>query len=83
VIVAWEPLPAVAHCITAIKPDAPVAHRCLSDNFVSRSLFTTAISHLRNACGTYASYGEGLIGNSNQYIERVDLIIKKLSRQGG
>jgi carbon-monoxide dehydrogenase large subunit len=36
VIVAWEPLPAVAHCITAIKPNAPVAHRCLSDNFAAR-----------------------------------------------
>ncbi len=57
--------------------------KSIPQNERSRSLFTTAISHLRNACGTYASYGEGLIGNSNQYIERVDLIIKKLSRQGG
>ena len=57
--------------------------KSIPQNERSRSLFTTAISHLRNACGDYASYGQGLIGNSNQYIERVDLIIKKLSRQGG
>ncbi len=58
-------------------------NKSIPQNERSRSLFTTAISHLRNACGDYASYGQGLIGNSNQYIERVDLIIKKLSRQGG
>ena len=57
--------------------------KSIPQNERSRSLFTTAISHLRNACGDYASYGQGLIGNSNQYIERVDLIIKKLSRQSG
>lgn len=57
--------------------------RTIPQNERARVLFGTAISHLQNACGTYGSYGEGLIGNSNQYIERVDLIIKKLSRQTG
>jgi hypothetical protein len=46
-------------------------------------MFQTSINHLQNACGDYRSYGQGLIGNANQYITRVDAIIKKLSSSGG
>ncbi len=45
-------------------------------------LFQQAISNLGGACGTYGSYGQGLIGNANQYIERVNLILRKMG-QGG
>lgn len=44
--------------------------------------FRTAINHLQDACGTYSSYASGLINNANQYIERGELIIKKLNRTG-
>jgi carbon-monoxide dehydrogenase large subunit len=36
VVVDWKPLPAVAHCEAALKPDAPVAHSNLDDNLAAR-----------------------------------------------
>ena len=46
-------------------------------------MFQTAINHLQNACGEYQGYAQGLINNANQYIVRVDAIIRKLSSTGG
>lgn len=54
--------------------------KTIKQNESARELFQRAIRHLGNACGDYGQYADGLINNSNQYIERVDLIIKKLSR---
>jgi tetratricopeptide (TPR) repeat protein len=55
----------------------------IGQNQRAREMFQTSINHLQNACGDYRSYGQGLIGNANQYITRVDAIIKKLSSSGG
>ena len=55
----------------------------VGQNERAREMFQISINHLQNACGDYRSYGQGLIGNANQYIERVDAIIRKLSRSGG
>lgn len=54
----------------------------VGQNQRAREMFQTSINHLQSACGDYRSYGQGLIGNANQYIERVDAIIRKLSRSG-
>lgn len=51
----------------------------VAENERARSMFNQAIASLRNACGEYSSYGQGLIQNSNQYLERIELIIKKKS----
>lgn len=55
----------------------------VGQNQRAREMFQTSINHLQNGCGDYRSYSQSLIGNANQYIERVDAIIKKLSRSGG
>ncbi|HUO99962.1 MAG TPA: tetratricopeptide repeat protein [Gemmatimonadota bacterium] len=55
----------------------------IAQNERAKGMFNQAIASLRNACGEYTSYAQGLIGNSNQYLERIDLIIKKKSRSGG
>ncbi len=52
----------------------------VAQNQRARDLFQQSINSLQNACGDYASYAKGLIGNANQYITRVDAIIKKNSR---
>ena len=54
----------------------------LAQNQRAREMFQAAINHLQNACGEYGGYAEGLINNSNQYITRVDAIIKKLGGAG-
>ena len=51
----------------------------VGQNQRAREMFQASISHLQNACGDYRGYAQGLIGNANQYITRVDAIIKKLS----
>jgi tetratricopeptide (TPR) repeat protein len=56
--------------------------KSVASNQRSIELFRTAIGHLQGACGTYSSYAGGLISNANQYIERGDLIVKKLTRSG-
>jgi hypothetical protein len=38
------------------------------------------VSSLQNACGEYGSFANALTNNANQYITRVDAIIKKLSQ---
>ncbi len=45
VIVAWDPLPAVADCEAALKPAAPVAHSAADDNVAGR--FTLAYGRCR------------------------------------
>ena len=56
----------------------------VAQNERAKGMFNQAISSLRNAtCGDYNRYAQGLIGNSNQYLERIDLIIKKKARSGG
>jgi len=55
----------------------------VGQNQRAREMFQASINHLQNACGEYRSYAQGLIGNANQYIERVDAILKKLTRSGG
>ncbi|MGH7564519.1 MAG: tetratricopeptide repeat protein [Gemmatimonadota bacterium] len=52
----------------------------IAQNEKARGQFQQSINYLQNACGDYSSYGQGLISNANQYITRVDAIIKKLSR---
>jgi len=54
----------------------------VGQNQRAREMFQASINHLQNACGDYLSYAQGLIGNANQYITRVDAIIKKLSQSG-
>ncbi|MGH7564528.1 MAG: tetratricopeptide repeat protein [Gemmatimonadota bacterium] len=54
--------------------------KSVAQNEKARGQFQQAINYLQNACGDYSSYGQGLISNANQYITRVDAIIKKLSR---
>ncbi|HUP19975.1 MAG TPA: tetratricopeptide repeat protein [Gemmatimonadota bacterium] len=56
--------------------------KSMQSNQRSIDLFNQAIGNLRNACGTYASYAQGLIGNSNQYIERGNLILRKQGQAG-
>lgn len=51
----------------------------VGQNQRAREMFQASINHLQNACGDYRGYAQGLIGNANQYITRVDAIIKKLS----
>ena len=51
----------------------------VGQNQRAREMFQASINHLQNACGDYSGYAQGLIGNANQYITRVDAIIKKLS----
>ena len=51
----------------------------VGQNQRAREMFQASINHLQNACGEYSGYAQGLIGNANQYITRVDAIIKKLS----
>lgn len=36
VVVDWQPLPAAAHCETALKPGAPVVHPGMADNVAAR-----------------------------------------------
>lgn len=56
--------------------------KSLASNQRSLDLFQQAIASLGAACGTYGSYAQGLIGNSNQYIERGNLILRKLGQSG-
>jgi len=51
----------------------------IGQNERAKEMFQVSINHLQNACGDYRGYAQGLIGNANQYITRVDAIIKKLS----
>ncbi len=51
----------------------------VGQNQRAREMFQASINHLQNACGDYSGYAQGLIGNANQYITRVDAIIMKLS----
>lgn len=55
----------------------------LAQNQRAKEMFQTAINHLQNACGEYQGYAQGLISNANQYIVRVDAIIRNLSSSGG
>lgn len=55
-------------------------NKSIAQNEKARGHFQQAISHLQGACGEYSTYGQGLKSNSEQYITRVDAIIKKLSR---
>jgi tetratricopeptide (TPR) repeat protein len=55
----------------------------IAQNERAKEMFQTAINHLQNACGEYQGYAQGLINNANQYIVRVDAIIRKLSSTGG
>jgi tetratricopeptide (TPR) repeat protein len=48
----------------------------LAQNERAKEMFQTAINHLQNACGQYESYAAGLINNANQYIVRVDAILR-------
>lgn len=52
----------------------------ITQNRRSIDLFRQAIGNLQNACGKYSSYAGGLIDNANQYIDRGELIVKKLDR---
>lgn len=52
----------------------------IGQNQRSIDLFQQAISSLHNACGDYTKYANGLINNANQYIDRGNLILKKLQR---
>jgi tetratricopeptide (TPR) repeat protein len=54
----------------------------IDQNERAREMFQTSINHLQNACGDYRGYAQGLISNANQYITRVDAIIKKLGGSG-
>lgn len=54
----------------------------LAQNQRAKEMFQTAINHLQNACGEYQGYAQGLIKNANQYIVRVDAIIRNLSSSG-
>ena len=55
--------------------------KSIAQNEKARGYFQQAIGSLQGAtCGDYARYAEGLRSNSEQYITRVDAIIKKLSR---
>lgn len=47
VIVDWDPLAAAAHCETALKPKAPVAHSDMTDNVAGR--FTLAFGDVDQA----------------------------------
>lgn len=56
-------------------------NKSIAQNQKAREYFQQSINYLQSAsCGDYARYAQGLIGNANQYITRVDAIIKKLSR---
>jgi hypothetical protein len=55
----------------------------VAQNQRAREMFQTSINHLQNACGDYRGYADGLINNANQYITRVDAIIRKLGGAGG
>lgn len=55
-------------------------NKSIAQNEKARAHFQQAIGYLQGACGEYATYGQNLTGNANQYITRVDAIIKKLSR---
>lgn len=56
-------------------------NKSIAQNEKARGHFQQAISSLQGAtCGDYARYAQGLMSNSEQYITRVDAIIKKLSR---
>ncbi|HET6639028.1 MAG TPA: tetratricopeptide repeat protein [Gemmatimonadota bacterium] len=55
----------------------------VAQNERAKEMFQTAINHLQGACGEYQGYAQGLINNANQYIVRVDAIIRKLSSSGG
>ncbi|HEY7471869.1 MAG TPA: tetratricopeptide repeat protein [Gemmatimonadota bacterium] len=54
----------------------------VAQNQRAREMFQASINHLQNACGDYRGYAEGLISNANQYITRVDAIIRKLGGAG-
>ena len=55
--------------------------KSIAQNEKARGNFQQAINYLEGAtCGEYARYAQGLKSNSEQYITRVDAIIKKLSR---
>lgn len=54
--------------------------KSVGENQRSIELMRSAIGNLNNACGTYGSYANGMIGNANQYIERGETIIQKLQR---
>ena len=56
--------------------------KSIAQNEKARGHFQQAVTSLQNACGEYTSYADGLKSNANQYITRVDAIIKKLSRGG-
>jgi tetratricopeptide (TPR) repeat protein len=47
-----------------------------AQNERAKEMIQTAINHLQNACGQYESYARGLISNANQYITRVDAILR-------
>ena len=49
----------------------------VAQNERAKEMFQTAINHLQGACGEYQGYAQGLINNANQYIVRVDAIIRK------
>ena len=55
----------------------------LAQNQRAKEMFQTAINHLQGACGEYQGYAQGLISNANQYIVRVDAIIRNLSSTSG
>ena len=55
----------------------------LAQNQRAKEMFQAAINHLQGACGEYQGYAQGLIKNANQYIVRVDAIIRNLSSTGG
>ena len=48
----------------------------LAQNERAKEMFQTAINHLQSACGEYQGYAQGLINNANQYIVRVDAILR-------
>lgn len=54
--------------------------KSVGENQRSIDLMRSAIGNLNNACGTYASYANGLISNANQYIDRGEKIIQKQQR---
>lgn len=57
-------------------------NKSVGENQRSIELMRSAIGSLNNACGNYASYANGMIGNANQYIERGEKILQKLQRGG-
>jgi tetratricopeptide (TPR) repeat protein len=54
--------------------------KSIDQNQKARGHFQQAVSSLQNACGEYGSFANALTNNANQYITRVDAIIKKLSQ---